>query len=332
MSIILPKNYGDDFEQVLSQPYNKYRDNLPVVKYTDSYFTYSGIGLKRFRLIEETLFSNITKKHRQHFYKYALYKYFFGKNIRIGGENILLLHNHWSKGYHHWVTECLMKISLIKPSEFTLVIPDDYHRFAFDSIALYGFKEIIRIPGNCGFKINAVTLISNPNSGHYAPSLLEPFKQQLIEKCANKCSIVKSPDYIYVSRRNERIRKVENEDEVIGLLSGYGFKVIEIDKLNFYEQVILFSTCKIYVSIHGAALTNAIFMPKGAKVLELYRSLKYFNGWMNTCYWNLVTASGLDYYYQFCEHGSNSNVSVDNTNIAVDIPLLEKNIKIMLGK
>jgi capsular polysaccharide biosynthesis protein len=87
----------------------------------------------------------------------------------------------------------------------------------------------------------------------------------------------------------------------------------------------------VFVSIHGAALTNAMFMPQGGKVLELYRSLVNDNPWMNTCYWNLVTASGLDYYYQFCERGTNSDASADNTNIIIDIPKLEENIKLMLG-
>jgi len=332
MDVILPKNYNKDFEQVLSQPYNKYRENLPVVKYRNAYFTHSGIGLKNFKLLKETLFTNITKKHYRHFYKYAFYKFFLGKNIRISGSNILLLHNHWSKGYHHWITECLIKVLLINPSEYTLVMPNDYGKFAFDSLALFGFKDIIRLPDNCGFKTEDITLVANPNSGHYNPKLLAYLKEQLIRKCSAKCSLKFQYDYIYVSRKNDRLRKVENEDEVTNLLSGFGFKMVEIDKLNFFEQVTLFSKCKAYISIHGAALTNAMFMPKGGKVLELYRSIKYVNPWMNTCYWNLTTASGLDYYYQFCEHGSNSDISADNTNIIVDIPALERNLKLMFGR
>ena len=330
MDPILPKNYSDDFKQVLSQPYNNFRENLPVVKYKNSFFTHSGIGLKKFKLIPETLFQNISEKHKKHFYKYALYKYFFGKNIRVKGKNILLIHNHWSKGYHHWVMECLSKISLIDPSQYTLILPDDYGEFAFDGIALFDFKEVIRIPGESGIKVDEVTLIANPNSGHYKPTFLAAYRQQLIEKCSAKCAIESPIDYIYISRKNDRLRKIENEDEVINLVAKYGFKVVDIGTLNFYQQVVLFSKCKAYISIHGAALTNAMFMPKGAKVLELYRSIKKGDPWMNTCYWNLVTASGLDYYYQFCEHGKCYDTSIDNTNIIVDIPTFERNIKSML--
>ena len=45
MEVILPKNYTDDFKRVLTQPYNAYREKLPVVKYTNCYFTHTGIGL-----------------------------------------------------------------------------------------------------------------------------------------------------------------------------------------------------------------------------------------------------------------------------------------------
>jgi len=332
MKVILPENYSDDFKSVLSQPYNNYRESLPVVNYTDCYFTHSGIGLKNFRLIEETLFRNITKKYKQHFYKYALYKYFFSKSIKLNEKNILLIHNHWSSGYHHWVTEALLKLSLIDTRNFSLVIPEDSSRFIYDSIALYDFKKTIKIPKKQGLKASAVTLIANPNSGNFNPALITTLKHQLIEKCKTKVNGAESYDYIYISRKNEQIRKVENEDEVIQLLTSYGFKVIDVMDLAFYQQVMLFSTCKVFVSIHGAALTNAMFMPQGGKVLELYRSLTEGDTWMNICYYNLVTASGLGYYYQFCKHGANADNNIDKVNIIVDIPLLEKNLKLMLTK
>src|ERR1700722_7086447 len=331
MKVILPENYADDFKPVLSQPYNNYRESLPVVNYSNCYFTHSGIGLKHFKLVEETLFRNITKKYRQHFYKYALYKYFFSKSIKLKEKNILLIHNHWSSGYHHWVTEALLKLSLIDTSNYSLLIPEDSSRFIYDSIALYNFKEVIKLPKNCGLKASSVTLIANPDSGNFNPALLSSLKQQLIEKCTTKTDIKERYGYIYISRRNEKIRKVENEDEVIQLLTSHGFKVIDVMDLSFYQQVMLFSTCKVFVSIHGAALTNAMFMPAGSKVLELYRSLSDGDTWMNTCYYNLITASGLDYYYQFCKHGANADTNIDKVNIIVDIPLLEKNLQLMIG-
>ncbi len=330
MKVILPENYADDFKSVLAQPYNNYRESLPIVNYTNCYFTHSGIGLKNFRLIEETLFQNITKKYRQHFYKYALYKYFFSKNIKLKEKNILLIHNHWSSGYHHWLTEALLKLSLIDTRNFTLVIPEDSGKFIYDSIALYNFKEVIKLPKNISLKASEVTLIANPNSGNFNPSLIATLKHQLIEKCKTKVSGAESYDYIYISRKNEQIRKVENEDEVIQLLTSYGFKVIDVMGLSFYQQVMLFSTCKVFVSIHGAALTNAMFMPAGGKVLELYRSLAEGGTWMNTCYYNLVTASGLGYYYQFCKHSAQANANTDKVNIIVDIPMLEKNLQLMI--
>jgi capsular polysaccharide biosynthesis protein len=330
MEVILPKNYSDDFKQVLTQPYNAYREKLPTVKYTDCYFTHTGVGLKGFKLIEETLFSNITKEHRKHFYKYALYKYLTGKKLKLSGKNILLIHNHWSSGYHHWVTEVLAKLSLVNPEDYTLVIPEDYSRFAFDSLALFNFKEIIKLPKDHGLLASEVTLIANPNSGSYDPSLISSMKQQLIQKCSTKIEKKEAFEYIYISRKNEQQRKVENEDEVIELLSSYGFKVVDVMNLSYYEQVMLFSSSKVLVSIHGAALTNAMFMPAGAKVLELYRNLTDEASWMNTCYYNLVTASGLGYYYQFCKHGANFGANLDKVNIIVDIQKLKKNIQLIM--
>src|SRR5579863_5511945 len=103
INVILPKNYSDDFKQVLSQPYNSFRKNLPVVRYKNLFFTHTGIGLKWFRFIPETFFENLSKGQIKHFKRYALYKYFLGKKTRVRDHNILLIHNHWSQGYHHWL-------------------------------------------------------------------------------------------------------------------------------------------------------------------------------------------------------------------------------------
>jgi hypothetical protein len=53
---------------------------------------------------------------------------------------------------------------------------------------------------------------------------------------------------------------------------------------------------------------------------------------MNTCYWHLSGAAGLNYYYQFCQHGSNDGDDVDHTNIIVDVNKLERNVRFMLNQ
>ena len=136
---------------------------------------------------------------------------------------------------------------------------------------------------------------------------------------------------LYITRRRETLRRVDNEDQVIETLDRYDFKVVDPGALSFQDQVRLFSRCRALVSVHGAGLTNCLFMPERGRVLELYRALVSRRDGMNACYWRLSTASNLDYYYQFCSHGENRGVHIDRVDIRVDIDKLKRNVEAMLS-
>lgn len=70
----------------------------------------------------------------------------------------------------------------------------------------------------------------------------------------------------------ERWRQFTNLDAVMALLNATGLPVrVEraLGKLSFSAQVALFAGTGVLVSAHGAGLINAIFMPKGAVVVEV---------------------------------------------------------------
>lgn len=75
---------------------------------------------------------------------------------------------------------------------------------------------------------------------------------------------------IYVSRRGARLRALAGEDELIGELAQRGFGVFAPRADNHAEQVKAFSSARRIVAVHGAALTNLLFAPAGAEVVELF--------------------------------------------------------------
>ena len=76
---------------------------------------------------------------------------------------------------------------------------------------------------------------------------------------------------IYVSRINAPRRKFSNEEEVIALMKSFNFEIIELENTTLKEQVRLFSETKLLVAMHGAALSNMLFMSSKTSVVELYR-------------------------------------------------------------
>src|SRR6185295_8017269 len=94
-------------------------------------------------------------------------------------------------------------------------------------------------------------------------------------------------------------RRVLNEAEVSGLLREYGFVTLYFEDYTFEKQVHLSSNATMLISIHGAGLTNMLFMKEKASVLEFRPK----NDHTNLCYYALASALDLNYYYQFGEAG-----------------------------
>jgi capsular polysaccharide biosynthesis protein len=67
-------------------------------------------------------------------------------------------------------------------------------------------------------------------------------------------------------------RALDNIEEVVPLLNSTGLKfewVQEMGALTFQEQVGVMANTGILVAIHGAGLTNVVFMPAHSVVIEV---------------------------------------------------------------
>jgi capsular polysaccharide biosynthesis protein len=75
---------------------------------------------------------------------------------------------------------------------------------------------------------------------------------------------------LYVSRRDRARRRLVNEAELEARLAELGFRIVVAGELAPEDQVAAFRDAAIVVAPHGAALTNALFMSPGARLVELF--------------------------------------------------------------
>jgi len=101
----------------------------------------------------------------------------------------------------------------------------------------------------------------------------------------------KSLNRIYVSRKMAARRHLSNEDEFFPLLRKHNFRKVHLEKMTIMEQVELFRTASHVIAAHGAGLTNVLFAPVDARILEIRPELssgqfcfeKLFSlGWPNS--------------------------------------------------
>ncbi len=97
------------------------------------------------------------------------------------------------------------------------------------------------------------------------------------------------PEKIYL-RLGAGRRRLVNEVELESALKPMGFVSIQPDRLTVAQQAEFLSSARCVVAPHGAALTNLVFAPPGALLLELFHPQH-----KNRCYVNLAAAAGHRY-------------------------------------
>jgi hypothetical protein len=79
---------------------------------------------------------------------------------------------------------------------------------------------------------------------------------------------------IYVSRRNSR-RALPDEERLESLLAAEGFTTLQLESLDWVDQIRAFRGARVVVGPHGAGLANLVFTPPGATLVELTNGAQY---------------------------------------------------------
>jgi capsular polysaccharide biosynthesis protein len=116
---------------------------------------------------------------------------------------------------------------------------------------------------------------------------------------------------IYVSRRQARLRPIENESELERVMEDLGFEVCLMENMNLRQQWETFAQAKILVAPHGAALSNLLASQSGAVVVEIFQA-----GTNNDCYARLSCDLGLNYRYYKSERSPDGHSRVDVNAVA----------------
>lgn len=305
--------------------YKNTKPNLYI--YKNVYFNATGYIYNNYRIV---FFKNaIFIKDQSPIINY-LKAHFFSKGEF--NETVICIHSIWSEGYFHWLTEPLQRLYYILKSGYniqkiSLLLPRKFMKYNYiiESLSLFGIEQKNIIPlEEYGIYFCKEILICPPLAitGRYNYELSRETSSFIKEKIIrNKFEPNKR---IYISRRNSSKRKINNETDVINLLIQYKFEIIETENLSFAQQIELFYSSKWLISIHGAGLTNMMFMQESANVLEFREE----NDKWNNCYFSLASVSKLNYFYLKCKK---DGIATDHVgNLSVDIQTLKQLLDVYL--
>lgn len=182
-----------------------------------------------------------------------------------------MVHSIWTAGYYHWITECLPRALVMNSllAEAVPILPSAKYKNYESSLKALGFHEVSYFPEEKN------VILSNPIVTD-CPRQFATTDPELLHQVRDKVKIgldivnhVKPYRLIYISRRKARGRYVVNEEKIVNFLSAIGFESFCFEDFSFEEQVSLMHETAVLISIHGAALTNMVFMQPGGRIIEL---------------------------------------------------------------
>ncbi|UKJ78064.1 glycosyltransferase family 61 protein [Azospirillum brasilense] len=207
---------------------------------------------------------------------------------------ILLCKKRGIGNYGHWMMEMLPKAHLVHTH-----LPDLGVRFLVGLAPGHLNDSMAFSLSMLGIDL-ARTLVADDTPLRFADLLLVDglsehggFMSPLVLDAAEAVARSVTPggaDRLFVSRRTTGIRRIVDEDDLIGLALSHGYRLVEPDALSLPEQVALFKGASRIVGVMGAAMTNIVFAPPGARVVNLTPA-----GMPDTFFWFIATLRGLDY-------------------------------------
>ena len=196
--------------------------------------------------------------------------------------------DEWSANYFHWMTDCLPRLwlGLQEGKSDKVILMESFKNLPYvtQCLDLLGIQPVYFKSGENLWVKNLVLTGRTSNFANFNLPLTHLTREKLAVKLAGTAF-----RKIYVSRSLASKRKVHNELEVELLARKKGYEIIFMEKMSLKEQINLMAETKIMVSLHGAALTNMLFMQEGQTVVELRNQ----NDNITNCYFNLASALGI---------------------------------------
>lgn len=224
----------------------------------------------------------------------------------------------WGAGYFHWFVDTLQRyiMCLNEDKNAILLIPEHFKHISYitASLKLFNFSHKF-ISNNSPILINILLIppFIKPRGTFIRESIYQ-LRQLALSTLKDNIDF----KYLYISRKKARIRHVENELEVIDLMNKLNILVVFLEDLIWEKQFELFCQCKLLISLHGAGLTNMLFMPNDSKIIEI----KMKGSDDQVCYYEMASILEFKYYYLLANPATETDHPHDG-NCFVDIKKLK---------
>jgi len=168
--------------------------------------------------------------------------------------------------HSHWLTAHLPKLCLLREQGRLddVILPEKLKPAMESSLKMMGLEpsQFRTFDPSRPLLVEELTILG---TDRFRPELLRPVR----EAVARSVEAGAPTRRIYISRSRARFRRLLNEEEIWPLFENEGFERVYMEEMSFREQVRLMRETKVLAAPHGAGLTNMMFCPEGAHIVEI---------------------------------------------------------------
>ena len=227
--------------------------------------------------------------------------------------------------YWHWLFDVLPRVGLfskvynLNDVDYFLV-PDLIKRFQYETLNSLKISTNKILSSERYRHIEAEKLIVTDHpvvtTGNATNDILNIpiwITKWLQEKFIIKDKIIKNK--IYIDRADDKLRSINNEEEIKKYLSSKNFTIIKPHEISFLDQVNYFYSADCVVGLHGAAFANITFCNPNTKIIEL-KGLH-----AGVAIENLAKKNNLNYYSIACKAKELSKYQGPNQQGQIEVPI-----------
>jgi capsular polysaccharide biosynthesis protein len=205
-----------------------------------------------------------------------------------------------SNNWYHWIVDALPRLyglSLLD-EEIVLAVPKSLTGARLEALERTKPRNVsleilpdgqVRVP-----RLIFSPLLTIGGFGMVRPEAFEALYPRLVNSCKSSGSTPRKR--IYLSRKGEMTRQIDNEESLLSALRPFGFCSVNPGDLSLCEQVQLFAAAETVIGMHGANLTGIAFT-HSATLIEIHP--------LNLCYYGLAISAKAKYIPILWEKVSN---------------------------
>ncbi len=181
-----------------------------------------------------------------------------------------------SHNYYHWLVEVLPRLATLRQVGFSpdYFLVDCHTPSQRRALALLGIAESELIQPHMGLMLQASELLV---PCFPTPGCIHAFRKTFWRAVGDNYQKggTNARRRLFVSRRNAKTRRLENDDQVERLLAQRGFEAHFMEDYSLAEQARLVNNADVVVGVHGAGLANLMFAHPQAHVIEIVDAGRY---------------------------------------------------------